>query len=183
MFITAEAFQPLFNQVWSKGINHRFAHEIAHQYWGHMIKCPSDEEEWLSEAFAEFSSAFALKQLRGKQAFDRLFDSWLTNSEETGARASIAMANRILLTSDLSYADRTNLLYDKGPLVLFKLREKVGGGLLARFLHGYVKAMAWRFGNTQEMLDLLNSATGKDFSDVFEKYFWGTEMPKVKKAG
>jgi hypothetical protein len=43
--------------------------------------------------------------------------------------------------------------------------------------------MAWRFGNTQEMLDLLNGATGKDFSDVFEKYYWGTEMPKVKKAG
>jgi len=36
MFITKEAFNPISgadNQLFSRGINHRFAHEIAHQYW------------------------------------------------------------------------------------------------------------------------------------------------------
>ena len=37
MFITQEAFKPLageINRLFSKGINERLAHEIAHQYWG-----------------------------------------------------------------------------------------------------------------------------------------------------
>ncbi len=43
MFITSEAFNPLLgdmNQLFSQGINERFAHEIAHQYWGHVVKMP-----------------------------------------------------------------------------------------------------------------------------------------------
>ncbi|HYK42173.1 MAG TPA: hypothetical protein VE007_07255, partial [Thermoanaerobaculia bacterium] len=37
MFITREAFNPYIgeaNQFFSSGVNERFAHEIAHQYWG-----------------------------------------------------------------------------------------------------------------------------------------------------
>ena len=43
MFITKEAFNPVGaddQPVFSQGINHRFAHEIAHQYWGHVVKMP-----------------------------------------------------------------------------------------------------------------------------------------------
>ena len=57
MFITKEAFNPVMRgaePVYSKGINERFAHEIAHQYWGHVVKMPSDEEQWLTESFAEY---------------------------------------------------------------------------------------------------------------------------------
>ena len=49
MFITKEAFDPLVetNQFFTQGINERFAHEIAHQYWGIVVKMPSHEEQWL----------------------------------------------------------------------------------------------------------------------------------------
>jgi hypothetical protein len=54
MFITNEAFNSLIgdmNQLFSQGINERFAHEIAHQYWGHVVKMPSFEEQWLTESW------------------------------------------------------------------------------------------------------------------------------------
>ncbi|HEU4888822.1 MAG TPA: M1 family aminopeptidase, partial [Thermoanaerobaculia bacterium] len=69
MFITKEAFNPVgaeINQIFSQGINHRFAHEIAHQYWGHVVKMGSAEEQWVTESFAEYSSSFVVKQLKGK---------------------------------------------------------------------------------------------------------------------
>ena len=37
MFMTQEAFSPALgdeNRYYSQGVNKRFAHEIAHQYWG-----------------------------------------------------------------------------------------------------------------------------------------------------
>ena len=56
MFITKEAFNPIMTahtgQGGSRGVNARFAHEIAHQYWGTVVKMPSLEEQWLTESFA-----------------------------------------------------------------------------------------------------------------------------------
>ena len=63
MFITKEAFNPLMgddNKLFSKGINERFAHEIAHQYWGHVVKMGSIEEQWVTESFAEYSSSLVI---------------------------------------------------------------------------------------------------------------------------
>ncbi|HEX2059402.1 MAG TPA: M1 family aminopeptidase, partial [Thermoanaerobaculia bacterium] len=70
MFITQEAFNPhddLLSQAFSQGINHRYAHEIAHQYWGHVVKMPSGEEQWLTESFAEYSSALLINKMKGKR--------------------------------------------------------------------------------------------------------------------
>jgi len=56
MFITNEAFNSTLgevNKMFSEGVNERFAHELAHQYWGHVVKMPSGDEQWLTESFAE----------------------------------------------------------------------------------------------------------------------------------
>lgn len=179
MIITDEAFTPFFYAPWSQGINHRYAHEIAHQYWGHLIKWPSPHEEWFAETFADVSASFALKKLRGQDDFDALFRDWKTRASHTGDRVSIAMANRIRWSTDSAFADRTNLLYAKGPLVLFRLRNELGGKKFAQYLHGYVKSRPWRFTTTEEFLSVLNRSTGKDYSALFERYYWGTEMPIV----
>ncbi|HXH38994.1 MAG TPA: M1 family aminopeptidase, partial [Thermoanaerobaculia bacterium] len=83
MFITKEAFNPLSgedNQFFSKGINERFAHEIAHQYWGHVVKMGSSEEQWITEAFAEYSASLVIKQLKGQGAYDSLISTWRANA-------------------------------------------------------------------------------------------------------
>ena len=52
MFTTKEAFNHMLgeeNQFFSQGINERFAHEIAHQYWGTAVKMPSEEETGMPE--------------------------------------------------------------------------------------------------------------------------------------
>jgi len=90
MFITKEAFNPVEDEVsriFSKGINHRFAHEIAHQYWGHVVKMGSFDEQWITESFAEYSSSFIVKfvttaemvpllQLLTKKDYTSFFDQY-----------------------------------------------------------------------------------------------------------
>src|SRR5260370_12502148 len=53
-------------------------HEVAHQWWGHMVGWASFHDQWLSEGFAEFSAGLFfqaskppgagqfLQRLRGK---------------------------------------------------------------------------------------------------------------------
>jgi hypothetical protein len=65
MFITNEAFSPSLGdeeaQFYTQGINERFSHEIAHQYWAYVVRMPSSEEQWLTE----FSQRNALLYNKG----------------------------------------------------------------------------------------------------------------------
>jgi Peptidase family M1 domain len=182
MFITKEAFNPVgaeLNQIFSQGINHRFAHEIAHQYWGHVVKMGSVEEQWVTESFAEYSSSFVVKQLKGKAQYKAMENTWKANANEARNESSIAMANRLRDPGNDydAFIDRTHLVYDKGAYVLAMLHKEIGDDLFLSFLRNYQARYAWKFATTHDMVALLQQLTKKDFTEFFEKHFWGTEMP------
>lgn len=183
MFITKEAFNPVgadINEVFSQGINHRFAHEIAHQYWGHVVKMGSFEEQWVTESFAEYSSSFVVKQLKGKGQYKAMENTWKANANDAKNASSIAMANRLRDYSDnmTAFRDRTHLVYDKGAYVLAMLHKEIGDDLFLSFLRNFQARYAWKYATTQDMVTLLQQLTKKDYTEFFEKHFWGTEMPQ-----
>ncbi|MGA8806389.1 MAG: M1 family aminopeptidase [Thermoanaerobaculia bacterium] len=180
MYITNEAFNPTLtevDQVFSEGINERFAHEIAHQYWAHVVRMPSSEEQWLTESFAEYSAALALKQLmpQGDAVYNRLVASWRTRAKQAAAIAPIPYANRI--AKDETGA-RTALLYDKGPLLLYTIHKEIGDTPFLTFLKSYTKSFNFKFGTTKDVAGLLGVITKKDWKPFFDQYFWGTAMPQ-----
>jgi hypothetical protein len=180
MFITNEAFNSVVgaaNQFFSQGINERFAHEIAHQYWGHVVKMPSPEETWLTESFAEYSAALALRKLYKQGAYDKLVAGWKVHAGEVAGIAPIAFANRV--GGDDAFRTRTYLLYAKGPYVLWALHQKElkDDSLMLTFLKSYQKSMRWKFGTTNDVAGLLEFMTKRDFKPFIDKYFWGTAMP------
>jgi hypothetical protein len=183
MFITKEAFNPVgaeINQVFSQGINHRFAHEIAHQYWGHVVKMGSFEEQWVTESFSEYSSSFVVKQLKGKGQYKAMENTWKANANEARNASSIAMANRLRDYGDnmTAFRDRTHLVYDKGAYVLAMLHKEIGDDMFLSFLRNFQARYAWKYATTRDMISLLQQLTKKDYTEFFEKHFWGTEMPQ-----
>ena len=180
MFITKEAFTPFQNQIWSQGINHRFAHEIAHQYWGHVVKMGSDEEQWITESFAEYSSSFAVRQLRGEPALKKMKENWRINAELSSTMSSIPLANRLSMSGSKGYIDRRNLVYFKGAVLLQALHDEIGDKLFVSFMRNYQMGLEWRYGTTRDMITLLKKLTDKDFTPYFEDYYWGTKMPPKK---
>jgi hypothetical protein len=94
LFITQEAFNPIMgeaNQLFSGGVNHRFAHEIAHQYWGTVVKRPSWEEQWLEEAFAEYCAALFIRDAKGKGDYEMLVARWKLRAKLANDVAPIAL--------------------------------------------------------------------------------------------
>ena len=183
MFITAEAFNPtgtLDHQLYSKGINHVFAHEIAHQYWGHVIKMASEEEMWVDEAFAEYSASLVTRQSKGKGEYKALENSWKADAKEANANSSLAMVRRLRdVGNDVdAYNDRIHLIYGKGPYVLAKLHEEIGDKGFLSFLRNFQARFAWKLSTTQDMIVVLQQLTGKDYSAFFEQNVWGTGLPQ-----
>jgi len=180
MFITNEAFNSLTgaeNKVFSQGINERFAHEIAHQYWAHVVKMPSEEEQWLTESFAEYSAALAIKKFKGNGKYDQLVQGWKTNAREYASVAPINLANEISGDPMTSFFARTYLLYAKGPYLLYTLHQELGDNVFLTFLKSYQKSFRWKFGTTKDVAGLLQFITKKDYMPFLDKYYWGTAMP------
>jgi hypothetical protein len=181
MFITNEAFNPtqtFIDQIFSEGINERFAHEIAHQYWAYVVRMPSSEEQWLTESFAEYSAALALKKLRSEAVFNRLVNTWKSEAATNASVAPIPYANRIEGDPMLSFRERTALLYDKGPYLLYVINKEIGDTQFLTFMKSYTKSFNFKFGTTKDVSGLLGVITKKDWKPFFDQYFWGTAMPK-----
>jgi hypothetical protein len=189
MFITNEAFNPLkpsddgegtvsAEQVYSQGINERIAHEIAHQYWGSAVKMPSPEEQWLTETFAEYSAALLLKKFRGDAIFNRMVNTWRAQAKQAAAIAPIPYANRIGGDQRLAYAARTQLLYNKGPVLLAAIHKQLGDEKFLTFLKSYTKSFQGKFGTTADVAGLLGFMTKQDWKPFFDQYYWGLGMPQ-----
>lgn len=183
MFITSEAFNPVgdsLNELYSKGINERFAHEIAHQYWGHVVKMPSSEEQWITESFAEICAGIVIRDLRGKSDFAGLQAVWKLRAGDVSAIAPIPLANRIRNHTNPSRAwmARTYLLYAKGPWLLNAVREKIGDQRFLVFLRSCQATLAWKFGTTEMVEKVLEAVTKEDWKPFFDADYWGTGMPK-----
>lgn len=183
MFITKEAFQSQIgeeNQFFSQGVNERFAHEIAHQYWGHVVKMASGEEQWLTESFAEYSAALFLKKYEGKSVYNALVSTWKGNAKDAHEVSPIPLANRIWIKDDpfKAFVLRTHLIYDKGAYLLARLHAGMDDKLFLTFLKSYQKNFRWKYGSTTHVAGLLQFLTRKDYGPFFEANYWGTGMPE-----
>ena len=183
MFITKEAFDPLLGDMdkfSSHDIVKMFAHEIAHQYWGIVVRIPERGEQWLAESFAEYSAGLFLKDRRSEAGYRSLVKRWRRGADFAADAAPITLANRVWVTGDavLRSEIRSGLLYDKGPLLLAALHAELGDGLFRAFLQSCQASFAWKFGSTKAIAQLLHARTARDYESFFEKYYWGTEMPK-----
>ena len=186
VFITSEAFKTLITEQqlgmvggYAGDINQVLAHEIAHQYWGSAVRMPSLEEQWLTEAFAEYSSAFFVKKFEGEGEYKRMVAHWKADANESHNLAPIPLANRITTPNNWD-ANRDKLLYGKGSYLLYALNKQVGDEAFMTFLKSYQKSFHNKLGTTKDVAGLLGFMTKQDFKPFFDKYYWGTEVPEIK---
>ncbi|HPA51207.1 MAG TPA: M1 family aminopeptidase [Thermoanaerobaculia bacterium] len=188
MRITKEAFQSSIftdeiSSLFSHGINQRVAHEIAHAYFGYVVADASPQHQWISEAFSEIASMYAIEKLKGKAEGKKLAGTWAGAARHSAKAAPIDLANdlapKIASTWDSSTAiDRAELVYSKGAHLLQTLRLELGDDLFFTVLRSFLRSFEkQRDVTTDDFVALLSFATKKDWKPWFEKYYYGTEMP------
>ena len=95
IFITQEAFMtparaqsetmPDQAALYTRGVNERIAHEVAHSWFPHVAKVRRNEENWLSESLAEYTSIECLLAVDEGRAAGRVLLS--TRRSRTGSSA------------------------------------------------------------------------------------------------
>lgn len=116
------------------------AHEVAHQWWGHKVGWSSYRDQWISEAFAEYSAMMFLESTmeKGREYYDEIVEAFTgqmlgvvkpsqfarfpfeANDKQRQRVGPISVGRRAsTATSPSGY---TAQAYYKGPLVLHMLR-------------------------------------------------------------
>ncbi|HYH09144.1 MAG TPA: hypothetical protein VEK11_18995 [Thermoanaerobaculia bacterium] len=126
------------------------AHEFAHAWWAPVD--PNTEHRWLQESIAEYVALRYIDSALGKAALEQL----LTLKREIAKNA----------TSILGRGARTDAeLYNKGPLLLFDLEEKIGREKLDQVLRELAQNPP---SETSQFLDVLRQVAGEDAARMFE---------------
>lgn len=111
-------------------------HEIAHQWWGHMVGWKSYHDQWMSEGFAEFSASLYVQQIMRDEG--RFIKFW-NDQRDLITQARPATADRKPYTvGPVTQGYRLNsgktggvarfMIYPKGAYILHMLRMMMFDG-------------------------------------------------------
>lgn len=195
IWLTREAFDALGDDVnrmvASRGavggwVNRLVSHEIAHQYWAHKVKMWGYEDQWITESFAEYTSALAMRAMKKKGigTYEIIVKDWGESAKKATGAAAIPTANFLNPAENgrpETFRYRQSLVYDKGAYLLACLHSELGEQKFVQFLRAYQQNFSWYPPSyNQDVPDLLKTLFGKDYTDWMNKYFWGTELPEWK---
>jgi hypothetical protein len=189
VWITSEAFDPIGDDVnrfyAAAWINQGIAHEIAHQYWGTQVKMATYEDQWITESFAEYSSALAMIAMKGKgeEKYRQIVHRWQERARIAQNASTIPMANRLapgpMASEEHRY--RQDLVYFKGAAILHSLHCEIGEAAFKKWFWLLQSNLEGKAIETAEILPILQYVSKRDFAPLLEKCFWGTELPTFPK--
>jgi hypothetical protein len=104
-------------------------HEVAHQWWGHIIGWTSYRDQWMSEGFAEFSASLYVQHVRG---IDKFVEFWEAHRKEIVTAGPSTEGKAPYTVGPVTQGYRLNsaktgnvyrlLVYPKGAYILHMIR-------------------------------------------------------------
>ena len=175
--LTGEAFMSQA-QLESDFFHGFYAHEIAHQWWGHRVGWASPNDEWLSESFAEYASGIFVNEFQGPKRFQRTLHGWREAARHSDHAAPIAAASQ--LRGPGAGLHRNNLLYAKGPYVLHMLHVQLDDEKYTEVMRSVQNTYDHNDISTELLLKEVNRVTGSDYTYFFDQWVWDVGIPTFR---
>jgi len=161
-------------------------HELAHQWWGHLVGWRGYRDQWLSEAMANYAAlAWARAELpaaeRPTLGPTALWRAAL-EAETADGRTVESLGPLVAgfrLASSKSEEAYGAIVYKKGAIVLDMLANVVGQERFLDDLGRIVRAAAGRRISTEELLAMLEKSSGTELDDFAARYVYGTGQPEI----
>jgi hypothetical protein len=176
-------------------------HEIAHQWWGHIIGWDSYHDQWMSEGFAEFSASLYVQFIRGN---DKFVDFWEDLRRQIVEASPATKDRKPYTVGPVTQGYRLNngktggvarfLIYPKGAYILHMLRmmmyaqNKGGDVRFQEMMKDFVKTHFNQPVSTEDFKAIVEKHmtpemnvdnTGK-MDWFFNQWVYGTQVPAYK---
>jgi len=165
------------------GFDSILQHEFAHEWFANQLTNNNLDHLWLHEGFGTYMQPLYAQYLNG----ERPYQSYLQSLREKIVNKFPLVSNKVL-NDDQVYNDEKGPgqdLYQKGALVLHTLRQLIGDDAFFSATRVLVYGMSDpkpgqfkpRLSETNEFIQLINKATGKDYQWFFDVYLYQAELP------
>ncbi|QOC23234.1 ABC transporter permease [Wenzhouxiangella sp. AB-CW3] len=147
------------------------AHEVAHQWWAHQVVGANVQgAEVLSESLSQYSALMVLEENYGPAHLRRFLKYELDNYLR--GRAGEALEEQPLKRSE----SQPYIHYQKGSLVMYALRDRMGEEAVNRALRQLIDDYAFRsdlYPTTRDLIAALRAEADEDaqqlITDLFER--------------
>ena len=147
------------------------AHELSHQWWGNAVTNRDWTEFWLNEGLASFMNVAWFEHRDGAAAYRGHID----DLRDSVGRVRAAGADKPLVFADWTRPTRNDraLVYDKGALLLHRLREAMGDAAFWRGLRAYTQRHWGMAVGSHDLQAAMQAATPLDLSPLFDNWVHG----------
>ena len=176
-------------------------HEVAHQWWGHIIGWDSYHDQWMSEGFAEFSASLYVQFIRGN---DKFVEFWEDLRKQIVEASPATRDRKPYTVGPVTQGYRLNngktggvarfLIYPKGAYILHMLRmmmyspQKGGDQRFQEMMKDFVKTHFNQPVSTEDFKAIVEkhmtpemNVTGNGKMDwYFNQWVYGTQVPAYK---
>jgi aminopeptidase N len=174
------------------------AHEVSHQWWGHLLGWQSYRDQWLSEGFAQFSTSLFAQMVYQNEAFLKFWkelrvELFEKNKEGTRPCDAGAIALGYRLNSGKTGAVTQQVMYGKGAFVVHMLRmlmwePQSGDARVMAMMKDFVKTYTHQNVSTEDFkrivekhitpaMDLMGNRRMDWF---FNEWVYGTKIPEYR---
>lgn len=171
------------------------AHEVAHQWWGHLVRWESYHDQWMSEAFSEFSGAWYVQEkTRDYKKYFEILDVWRRDAIQKGRTSRggwsegteagpIWLGYRLASSKSQDYGA---LVYSKGGYVMHMLRclmKDWPTGSDERFIammRDFVETYRGRAATTVDFQRVVERHIGEPMDWFFDQWIFGLDVPNLK---
>ena len=176
-------------------------HEVAHQWWGHVVGFSSYRDQWMSEGFADFSASLYLQFMYSKepQKFIKFWNderTMLLERNKEGVRpidaGPITMGYR-LSNSREGFDIYRHMIYPKGAYILHMIRMMMWDrqNVDLRFketMRDFVQTYSGKPATTEDfkamvekhMSPAMDLEANHKMDRFFNQYVYGTALPAYK---
>jgi hypothetical protein len=178
----------------AEGFNEIFrAHEVAHQWWGIGVDFKTYHDQWLSEAFAEYSALWYYQaESKDNEKFFNVLKEWkhriISNRKfifGSGQEAGpISLGYRT--ESSSTQGDYSLIIYLKGAWVLHMLRnmmldmQTMDESKFKSVMQEFYESYAGRYATTDDFRRIVEKHTGYAMDWFFSQWIDGTAVPSYK---
>lgn len=174
-------------------------HEVAHQWWGHIVGWATYHDQWLSEGFADFSAGLYLQFTNPNN--DKFVEYWKRARTRLFEKNQFGIAPNdagpvwlgLRLDTHRTPGGYSRLVYPKGGFVLHMLRQmmrdsQTGDKRFIEMMHDFVKRHYNQTASTESFKLIAEKFMTKDMDLdgngkldwFFSQWVYGTAAPKYR---
>jgi hypothetical protein len=157
----------LYNGYSGSGSRHDLisstAHEVAHQWWFHVVGNDQVRTPWLDEAFARMAE-YRFYQTYYPQDADWWMSFYITSRRPSGAID-------LPLSGYADSASYVSAIYQRGVLFLIELRKFIGDDAFDNAIRDYYNALVYKMASADQFFDAIAKHTNRDIAPLVRTYF------------